>query len=201
MEQETGSFPQALDVDWNEVRRAVEVGGLTPKEAAESFKISWDSVRQRVSRENWLTPARMAERIRQKEQEAQEAALSQIVTARAQNGDKTSESPHLPVTASSARLSTFLDYKDRTMLKLAKVADRGLEQVVNADLPIENWQDAKIVADIAMKLHNVGQEGVQVNIAQAFAGMDEGPVISISGDESDEDESTNENVLYFVEDE
>jgi len=184
------SFPQAIlsPVEWMEVRRSVEVGGMTVREASEAHKVGYDAVRQRALREDWLTPAKIAEKIRQKEQEARDSALSQVVASRSVTGEKTAESPHLPVTASSARLNTFLDYRDRSLLKLAKVADKGLEQVISADLPIENWQDAKIVADIAMKLHNVGQEGVNVNVLVGGDGGFDGPVIEI-GEECDMDET------------
>ena len=80
-------------------------------------------------------------------------------------------------------------------MQLAKAAEKGVERFASANLEVENWQDAKIAADIAMKLHNVGQEGVQVNVCAAFAGMEEGPVVSISGDQ-EEDETTKE-VRYF----
>ena len=175
------SFPQAIlsPIEWMEVRRSVEVGGMTLREASEAHKIGYDAVRQRALREDWLTPAKIAEKIRQKEQEARDSALSQVVAPRGGNLPNDANKPHLPVTASSARLSTFLDYREVSLLKLAKVADRGLEQVVSADLPVENWQDAKIVADIAMKLHNVGQEGVNVNVLVGGDGGFDGPAIEM----------------------
>ena len=49
-----------------------------------------------------------------------------------------------------------------------------------------------------MKLHNVGQESVQVNIAQAFAGMDEGPLVSIDDDQVNDDTAER---VYFIDDE
>ena len=56
-------------------------------------------------------------------------------------------------------------YRSRTLLKLAKLAEKGVEKAIDANLNIENWQDAKIAAELALKLH-APQAGnaVQVNV-------------------------------------
>lgn len=106
----------------------------------------------------------------------------------------TSESQQLaseskrPETALQALTESMEGYKSRTILGLAKLAEKGVSRAVSADLPVENWQDAKIAAEIAMKLHQVGQESVQVNICNAFADMGEGAVIETEAEVVGDDE-------------
>jgi len=171
---------------WQEVRRAVEAG-LSYSEASERWQIESATIRKRAQREEWLTDTRikiMAEKIVAKEsQEKIEQVQSRQVTAR-------------PETALEAVSESLDGYKRRTILHLHKLAEKGVETAVAANLNIENWQDAKIAADIAMKLHQVGQEGVQVNICNAFADMDEGKLIETEIEKVDDDDSRD---AYFIE--
>lgn len=183
-ESKPASFPGAvLTVEqWGQVERAC-VAGMSYAEASRVFQVTQEAVRQRAFREQWLTPIKI-ERMKRE----------QAVTALSQQG---AVSQNRPETAVEAVATSFEGYRSRTLLQLAKAAENGIKRMVEADLPIENWQDAKSAADIAMKLHNVGQDSVQVNIAQAFAGMDEGPVVSIEG-VNDEDETVE--ATYFTDD-
>lgn len=185
------AFPSpVLTVEqWAECRRCVEAG-LEMKEAAEKFGVDYQTVKQRAYREKWLHDSRikaLAEQVKAKEA-AKVVNLSPTVTFE--------QKPVL--TASQAIAETFESHRSGTLLNLAKLAGKGIQRAIDANLEIENWQDAKIAADIAMKLHNVGQDSVQVNIAQAFAGMDEGPIVSI---DEIEDERDNETKLYFIDNE
>lgn len=171
--------PVADPERWIEIRRAVEAG-MSQKEASDVFKISYEAIKKRAQREEWLTENRI--------KEAKEAKIASLVPAKSL----------APQNALQAVAESFESHRSGTLLNLAKLAGKGIQRAIDANLNIENWQDAKIAADIAMKLHNVGQESVQVNIAQAFAGMDEGPLVSISGDL---DEGETVEATYFVDDE
>lgn len=171
--------PIATPERWNEVKRAVEAG-MSQKEASEVFQLSYDAIKKRAQREEWITEKRV--------QAAKEAKLAQTVA---------SQSP-APQNALQAVAESFESHRSGTLLNLAKLAGKGIQRAIDANLNIENWQDAKIAADIAMKLHNVGQESVQVNIAQAFAGMDEGPLVSIDDDQVNDDTAER---VYFIDDE
>lgn len=160
--------PVADPERWQEIRRAVEAG-MSQKEASEVFKVSYDAIRQRAAREEWITEKRLA------------AMKAERVTSESQGAEKALE----------AVASSLEGYRSRTILGLAKLAEKGVSKAVSADLPVENWQDAKIAAEIAMKLHQVGQESVQVNICNAFADMGEGAVVEteveiVSDDEGEE---------------
>lgn len=159
-----GSFPEALEgVDWKQCRMACEAG-LDLKEASDIFKVSYEALRKRAQREEWLHPAKLQALRNEKKQEVM---LSQACPI----GQK-------PVlTAKEALTETLEGHRSQTLLGLAKLAGKGISRAMQADLPIENWQDAKIVADIAMKLHNVGQEGVNVNVLVGGDGGFDGPVI------------------------
>ena len=57
-----------------------------------------------------------------------------------------------------------------------------------------------------MKLHQIGSDAVQVNVCAAFAGMEEGPLVSISGDQEDEETESDgkagaDKPTYFIDDE
>ena len=175
------SFPKpVLSVEqWREAEKAFNAG-MSYQDIAASFGVGYDAVRQRACRDEWLTPARI--KAKHEELMAKEAAkvvnLSQPVTA----GE---ERPQNALQA----LSTSLEgYRSQTVLGLAKLAKKGVERAIDANLTIENWQDAKIVADIAMKLHNVGQEGVQVNVLVGGDGGFDGPVVETQDMETCNDE-------------
>lgn len=187
-EDKPRSFPKPILTaeQWEQVRRACEAG-LEFREAAEVFKTSYDAIKQRACREKWLTPLRI---------EKERQALA-VATLSPEAGLQVKR----PETALQAIAETFESHRSQTLLGLAKLAGKGIQKAIDANLEIENWQDAKIAADIAMKLHNVGQESVQVNIAQAFAGMDEGPLVSIDEVNDEDSTDTNENTLYFTDNE
>ena len=186
--------PVLTPEQWQEVRRACEAG-MSYGEASQKWNVENATIRKRAQREEWITDSRikvMAEKIIEKEsQEKAKAIESRLVT-------KGGLVQNAPSSAISAVVETFESHRSQTLLGLAKLAGKGIQRAIDANLEIENWQDAKIAADIAMKLHNVGQDSVQVNIAQAFAGMDEGPLVSISGDL---DEGETVEATYFVDDE
>ena len=164
--------PVADPERWIEIRRAVEAG-MTQKEASDVFKISYEAIKKRAQREEWLTENRI--------KEAKEAKIASLVP------DKSLA----PQNALQAVVESFESHRSGTLLNLAKLAGKGIERAVAANLEIENWQDAKIAADIALKLHGVGNEGVQVNVLVGGDGGFDGPVISI-GDELDSDDIENE---------
>jgi len=182
-------FPKPLEgVDWAEVRRACEAG-LTLADASRVFGIDREAVKQRAWREEWLHPAKLAalkaEKLKLLENQ-QSSDLSPACNQRVE-------------TAKEALTGTLEGYRSQTLLSLAKLAKKGVETAVSANLNIENWQDAKIAAEIAMKLHQVGQEGVQVNICNAFADMDEGKLVEteIEVIRNNDDEGDDRNG-YFI---
>lgn len=164
--------PVADSERWQEIRRAVEAG-MSQKEASEVFKVSYDAIRQRAAREEWITEKRLA------------AMKAEIVTKQSQQVASESKRPE---TALEAVAESMEGYKSRTMLSLLKLAEKGVSKAVDANLPVENWQDAKIAAEIAMKLHQVGQESVQVNICNAFADMGEGQLVETEAEIVGDDE-------------
>ena len=160
--------PVASPERWAEIRRAVEAG-MSERKASQVFGIDYETVRKRSQREEWMTEGRILAKAQALRDKARVAIDSQ--------------SPAVPMgeqrpeTASQAVVSSLEGYRSQTVLGLAKLAKKGVERAIDANLTIENWQDAKIVADIAMKLHNVGQEGVQVNVLVGGDGGFDGPVV------------------------
>jgi len=175
-------FPEAIlsPDQWSQVKEAC-IAGLSYREAADVFRTSYDAIKQRACREKWATPLR----IEKERVEKTVTGLSPVVPIAEKR----------PETALDALSTSLEGYRSRTLLQLAKAAEKGVERFASANLEVENWQDAQIAANIAMKLHQIGSDGVQVNVCAAFAGMEEGPVVSISGDQ-EEDETAKE-VRYF----
>ncbi len=187
------AFPVAVltPEQWGQVERAC-VAGMTYAEASKVFQVTQEAIRQRAFREEWLTPIKI-EKMRRE----------QAVTRVSQEG---AVSQNRAETALEALSTTLEGYRSRTVTGLARLAEKGISRAVSADLPIENWQDAKIVADIAMKLHQIGNDGVQVNVCAAFAGMEEGPLVETEAEtEEDETESDGkagaDKPTYFLDDE
>lgn len=148
--------PAAPPERWLEVRRAVEAG-MSQREASEVFRISYEAVRQRAAREEWITPARLAEKA--------VAAVTASSQGVAEGQEKASLASLPPQNALEAVAASLEGYRSRTLLKLAKLAEKGVEKAIDANLNIENWQDAKIAAELALKLHAPqASNSVQVNV-------------------------------------
>lgn len=176
--------PVLTPEQWQEVRKACEAG-MTYGEASEKWQIENATIRKRAQREEWITTTRikiMAEKIIEKESQEKARQIESRQVTRVEEGR------NVPSTAIQAVAETFESHRSGTLLGLAKLAGKGIERAINANLEVENWQDAKIVADIAMKLHNVGQEGVSVNVLVGGDGGFEGPVIELNETDCDVDE-------------
>lgn len=176
--------PVLTPEQWQEVRKACEAG-MTYGEASERWQIENATIRKRAQREEWITTTRikiMAEKIIEKESQEKARQIESRQVTRVEEGR------NVPSTAIQAVAESFESHRSGTLLNLARMAGKGISRAMQADLPIENWQDAKIVADIAMKLHNVGQEGVNVNVLVGGDGGFDGPLVEIGESDTYEDE-------------
>lgn len=179
--EDVRSFPEpVLTVEqWKECQRCVE-SGMDLNEAAQAFGVEYEAVKKKAQRGQWLTKTRivtLAAGLAEKEA-AKVKSLSPVVPT----GEKRTE------LAPKLLAESFESHRSQTLLSLAKLAGKGIERAINANLEVENWQDAKIVADIAMKLHNVGSEGVNVNVLVGGDGGFDGPVIEIHESDTYDDE-------------
>ena len=174
-ESKPKAFPEAIlsDVEWEQVKQAC-IAGLSYREASNVFSTSYDAIKQRACREKWATPLRI-----------EKERAEKTVTALSPEGVIT---PKRPETALEALSTSFEGYRSRTLLQLAKAAENGVKRMVTADLPVESWQDAQIAANIAMKLHNVGQEGVNVNVLVGGDGGFDGPLVELNETDYDVDD-------------
>lgn len=173
---------------WQEVRRAVEAG-LSMPEAAQKFGVTHEAVKQRSFREEWLTEKRIQKLAAEAMARKYENVKQSPSVTQPEKGQNSGEEANSSRQSALEIVATTLEgHRSRTMLKLAKLAEKGVERAIDANLTIENWQDAKIAADIAMKLHQVGPESVQVNICNAFADMGEGAVVETDAEIVGEDE-------------
>lgn len=166
--------PVATPERWLEVRRAVEAG-MTQIEASQVFRLSYEAIKKRAQREEWITDGKIKALIIEKKE-------SPELVPQGENGqEKAPLAPLPPQNALEAVAASLEGYRSRTLLKLAKLAEKGVEKAIDANLNIENWQDAKIAAELALKLHAPqASSSVQVNVltdGSASFDVDDFPVI------------------------
>jgi hypothetical protein len=125
--------------DWLSIRRCAELG-VPLKTLAEKFGVTWEAVRKRNQRENWLTPSKLAE-IR--------AEKTAAVTPKSQ-----ATPPAELVTGTIAEMGQELQ---TTVLSKTLAA---LRKADFASLPIASWQDAKTAVDVGLKA--AGLDSAQV---------------------------------------
>ena len=168
--------PVATQERWLEVRRAVEAG-MAQIEASQVFKISYEAIKKRAQREEWITDGKIKSLIIEKKE-------SPELVPQGEKSQEGAISP--PQNALEAVAASLEGYRSRTLLKLAKLAEKGVEKAIDANLNIENWQDAKIAAELALKLHAPqASNSVQVNVlTDGSASFDVGDFPVIEADES-----------------
>jgi len=182
-------FPEAVlsKEQWGQVERAC-IAGMSYADASRVFNVKQEAIRQRAFRENWLTPIKIENMAKQKAV----TQVSQGVTI----GEKA------VLSASDAVSGQLEGYKGESLLGLAKTLKNTFTSETVQNMQPQNVGEVVQMGNLMLKLYNVGTESVQVNIAQAFAGMDEGPVVEtevINGE--DERDSAGESNLYFIDDE
>jgi hypothetical protein len=181
-------MPAALPIDWEEARRAAETGAPIAF-VAEKFGVSFEAVKKRSQRENWLLPCRV-EALREKQrayvlEQAKKEGLSPTVPNPPKEGPlvspETQGTPQQagPVTAES--LAIMGESLRSTVLQktLAALRKARLE-----DLPIDSWSDAKTAVEVGLKasgLEAAAGQGPSVNVLFSSAAP---PVIEIDGHKS-----------------
>jgi hypothetical protein len=156
---------------WSQVKDAC-VAGMSYQDAARIFKTSYDAIRQRSCRENWLTPLKIENMKRElavteKEKLSQEAGKA--------------EKPVL--LASQAVAETLESHRSQTLLGLAKTLKNAINSPEAQSIIPENVSELVQLGGLALKLYGIEQQNsVQVNIVtdgSADFGGDDFPVIEI----------------------
>lgn len=148
----------AASVDWSAIRRCVELG-VPPKATAEKFGVSYDALRQRASRERWLTPAKVeALRAAQVPATPPPAPVSQPPATTSQSDSSAAVTESLvtgTIAEMGAQLQTTVLSKTLQALKKANLAD----------LPINSWADAKTATEVGLKVAGLeSQAGPAVSL-------------------------------------
>jgi hypothetical protein len=180
-------MPAALPIDWEEARRAAETGAPIAF-VAEKFGVSFEAVKKRSQRENWLLPCRV-EALREKQrayvlEQAKKEGLSPTVPNLPKEGPlvspemKGTSQQAAPVTAES--LAIMGESLRSTVLQktLAALRKARLE-----DLPIESWGDAKTAVEVGLKVSGLESQaqGPSLNVLFASAPA---PAIEIDASQS-----------------
>jgi hypothetical protein len=148
--------------DWQSIRRCAELG-VPLKTVAEKFGVTYEAVRKRNQRENWLTPSKIAE-VRE--------AKAAVVTPPSQDS-----APLDVVTGTvaemGAELQTTVLSKTLTALKRANLAA----------LPIDSWSDAKTAVEVGLKVSGLESQaaGPSLNVLFASAPV---PAVEIDASQS-----------------
>lgn len=155
--------PVISEERWQEARRAAEIG-LSLREVAEDFGVSYDAVRQRALREDWLTVNRLENKLAEAKLGETKSDLSQNV---ADSGNSNAERPVLSSESIEARLAA---YHTRNKLGLAKAAGKGIETALakmeSGEIEVTSLQDLQTLANVAKIAWggDSAQQAVQVNI-------------------------------------
>lgn len=148
-------MPKALDVPWDEIKKVVEKG-TSLVDVAKLFNISKDSVRMRSQRENWNTPKRVQNKLKQ---------------AIGLQGNRVAENKSLLAQlkgAESGQISTDTasvvdidqatkDYRGRGIAKLAML----LDQTIIA--PPRNWKDFDVADKMMRRLLGIDDNEGKTN--------------------------------------
>ena len=157
--------PVATPERWREIQRAVEAG-MSQKEASEVFQVSYEAIRKRAAREEWITPARI--------EAAKEAKLAQTVPDKSQG----------PQNALVAVAETLESHRSQTLLGLAKTLKNAINSPEAQSIIPENVSELVQLGGLALKLYGIEQSNsVQVNIVtdgSADFGGDDFPVIDVN---------------------
>lgn len=138
--------PVLSDEQWQEARRCAEMG-LTLREVSEDFGVSYDAVRQRALREDWLTVSRLEAKLAEAKLGEAKSDLSQNV---ADSGNSNEKRLEMPIEHVEKRLAAF---HTRNKLGLARLAGKGLEKAAErmeeGILEPKSLSDVRTLAEIA----------------------------------------------------
>lgn len=163
--------------NWESIRRCVELG-VPFKDVSDKFGVTETALRKQASRNKWLVPNRL-------EKLKQEAAL-RLETGECQSG-VLSEISHAPPQNTSPNVPelvgvTLAQIGDQLRHVVAGKALSALKKADLSSLPINNWQDAKIAAEVGLKaagLDNASGPSVNVLFGGTGFGSDPSPLIEI----------------------
>ena len=186
--------PVLTPEQWQEVRKACEAG-MTYSEASEKWQIENATIRKRAQREEWITTTRikiMAEKIIEKESQEKARLIESRQVTRGE------EARNVPSNAIQAVVETFESHRSGSLLGLARTLKNTFSDETVQNMKPSNVGEVVQMGNLMLKLYNVGQDNVTVNVCNAFAGMEEGPVVSIDEEDDSQQEGPS---LYFIDDE
>jgi hypothetical protein len=150
--------PVLTSEQWGEARRCAEIG-LTLQEVAEDFGISYEAVKKRSLREQWLTVSRLEQMLADKKEEQ-----------RAKDSEVSPSVPNASISSPERIEKRLLALHTANKLGLARAAGKGIETALelmdSGEIKPANLQDLKVLADIA-KIAWGGDtqaQAVQVNV-------------------------------------
>lgn len=138
-------MPAALAVDWHAARLHLIQCNGDYSATAEAFGVKEPTLRKRAQLDGWAQELKIMRRTK-------DEAISQSIA-------KTAE--------------TLAEKGENCRLRLLDLAKIGIEKAISADLPVESWQDAKIVAEIAGKAAGFGQD-TSASVQVMFQGCHSG---------------------------
>ena len=165
---------------WESIRRCAELG-VPAKAIAEKFGVTTEAMRKRADRENWLIPSRL-DKLKSK------LAVGEDAAALSADCPKTPEKPSSDVpNVQEFAVGTLAQIGDQLRHVVAGKALSALKKADLSSLPINNWQDAKIAAEVGLKaagLDNASGPSVNVLFGGTGFGSDPSPLIEIEAAES-----------------
>lgn len=158
-------MPEALAVDWEEIKRAA-IAGVPYKELADSWGLQGtDAIRQRASREDWPVPRRVLEKAQKQLADAEALVSKAKQDAQPASYSVSSKSN---VTAVTMAAESLVLSHTRTANALVLATEKALSRFAKAPADIETWTDASTAYKLQRLAAGIDREGTQVNVNLAM---------------------------------
>lgn len=144
-----------LDSEQWEALKILSIKGVPDKDLAEQFGVNTNAIAAR----------RFDDPIWKAANQASKAALSGKVMQSNDSSNSSVETASLAQKVASSVSESIAAVGQQNRLLALQIASKGLSRASEANLPVKDWSDVKILADITAKLTGLeGGNAVQVNV-------------------------------------
>lgn len=130
---------KGIKTDWEAIRQGYMLGETADSLSAR-FRVKAGTIRCRASREGWITPRNLEEKLNERKKEIDEQVKDGLISS--------AEGKKMKSTVEQTALA-ITDQREAHKSAIMKLVNKGLEK---SKLPaIKTWKDAKIADDMARR--------------------------------------------------
>lgn len=118
-------MPVKLDVDWDAVRKAIELDGMTIAEASLKFEVKPNTIQMRVYRESWILPLTIKKSVQKRLELATEKAIAKITDGWLERGERHRETAFKVASESVKKFKAKAPKNFRELEAADKIARRA----------------------------------------------------------------------------